>query len=293
MKLRLIALAIAAGLLVVLPGCGSKKKGKETSLSVSETESAGKFALKGIQPSIPAGPVTIAFTNGGKADHHVQLIKVDGNHTAADVLKVISDQSPHAKIPAWLLGAGGTGDAHPGQTNSATQVLQPGTYYAVDDDSADNSDKSFAQQGAIEKFTVTGSKVKKDLPSQPASITVKNKGNDKFEFVDSGLKSGDTKLQFSNDTKELHHVVAFKIAPGKTAADVKKALASNGPPQGPPPFDPSAGGSTSIIDKDGKVNTAINFSKPGQYVLVCFLTDRDGKGKPHFQEGLFKQVDIK
>lgn len=296
MRRRFAVCAIAVIAPMALAACGGddEKAGKETSLAVSETEQGAKLSLQGVPGSVPAGPVTITLTNSSKAGHDLTLIKVDGNHSAAEVIKVVTNDAPNQKIPAWLHAAGGVGEASAGKTVTATQVLQPGTYYALDDDSPDGENqKSFAERGAIQKFTVTGDKVKDDLPEQANVITAKEKGDDEFEFATDGLTASD-ELQFVNDTEELHHVIAFKPAAGKTAADIKKFLASDGPPTGPPPFDtsPDAGGATGVIDKDGKVNAQITF-KPGKYVLVCFLTDRDGKGKPHFQEGMFKEVTVK
>ena len=47
-----------------------------------------------------------------------------------------------------------------------------------------------------------------------------------------------------------------------------------------------------MLDGKKKETTQLNLSK-GRYAIVCFLTDRDGKGKPHFQEGMLKEVNIK
>lgn len=299
MRGRMAACALAVMAPVALAACGSsEKKGKETTVSVSETAQGNNLSIQGIPATIPAGPVTIKLTNSDKANgHDLQLAKVDGNHSQDEVVKLVGSNSDKPPvIPSWLHAAGGIGEANPGSTATSTQVLQPGTYYAIDDDSPGQGGPSnaptFASRGAVAKFTVTGDKVKNDLPEQATTITAKDVGKDKFEFQTNGI-NGD-KVQFVNDSKELHHVIAFKVGDGKTAADVKKFLASNGPPSGPPPFDtsPGVGGGTAVIDK-GKLNTDISFKKPGQYVLVCFLTDRDGKGKPHFQEGLFKEVSVK
>jgi len=51
-------------------------------------------------------------------------------------------------------------------------------------------------------------------------------------------------------------------------------------------------GGASVLDGKTKETTQLTLSK-GPYVLVCFLTDRDGKGKPHFQEGLLSQVTVR
>jgi hypothetical protein len=32
--------------------------------------------------------------------------------------------------------------------------------------------------------------------------------------------------------------------------------------------------------------------KPGRYAFICFLPDRDEPNKPHFKQGLLKEVTI-
>jgi hypothetical protein len=110
--------------------------------------------------------------------------------------------------------------------------------------------------------------------------------------VDSGLKAGKNTITFDNTTNQLHHIVALPLVPGKTAADVKKFLASNGKPSCPPPVNFDQGVSTAVIDQKFKQTTELTLAKPGNYVLLCFISDRDGKGKPHFLEGLDKQVKV-
>ena len=57
-------------------------------------------------------------------------------------------------------------------------------------------------------------------------------------------------------------------------------------------IDPTSFASTAALDSGTSQVTTISFSKPGTYVIFCPLHDRDG-GKPHFEEGLLKTVDVK
>jgi hypothetical protein len=47
---------------------------------------------------------------------------------------------------------------------------------------------------------------------------------------------------------------------------------------------------TAALDGGKSLTTALTLT-PGQYVVFCPLTDRDG-GKPHFLEGMLKKVTI-
>ena len=39
--------------------------------------------------------------------------------------------------------------------------------------------------------------------------------------------------------------------------------------------------------------TDLVLRKPGKYAVVCFLTDRDGKGKEHLAEGMIEEVEVR
>ena len=62
---------------------------------------------------------------------------------------------------------------------------------------------------------------------------------------------------------------------------------------GPPPsyVDQSVNYSTSVLDGGKSETTQLMLPKPGKYIFLCHLTDRDG-GKPHFAEGLITKVNV-
>ena len=66
-----------------------------------------------------------------------------------------------------------------------------------------------------------------------------------------------------------------------------------GRPSGPPPVDFEGAVNTATLDGDLEQVTDIQLRKPGKYIMVCFLKDRDGRGKPHLAEGMLKEVDVK
>jgi hypothetical protein len=295
-RIALGALLVISAL-TTLSACGSSKDKGSSDLKVTETQPGpNTYAYEGVKP-VKGGTVKIAFTNKGKVEHEIQLVQVDGTHSQAEVLaalkKVVAGQGQ--PLAAYLHPAGGVTAVKPGQTGTASVVLAPGKYYAVDTDSgqADNSPPYFTQ-GAVQALEVTGDKSTGSLPSAQQTVTIKDVPGDKFEFVPpSGLKTGKTTLELDNQSKKEFHQVTFApIAPGKTLADVKKALASNGPPKGPPPVDFNAAVGTSVIEKQSKLVADLNFTKPGNYVMLCFVGDRDGKGPPHFLKGLLKEVKV-
>ncbi len=157
-------------------------------------------------------------------------------------------------VPEWLRFAGGA-SAGPGQTVTSTMNLEPGKYAMLDNAAFMGPVNS--ELGALATFEVTAG-TPGELPASTATITAldNEEGEPEHEYEVSGLKLGKNRLLFENKGTEVHHVVMFPILPGKALDDLE-------------------------------------LRKAGRYALVCFVTDRDGKGKPHFQMGMLKEVEVK
>ncbi len=285
---------LVTGALTTLSACGSSES---SDLKVTETQpGANKLAYEGVK-TVKGGTVKVTLTNKGKVEHEVQLLRIDGKHSQTEVLdalkKVVGAMG--GPTPDYIVPAGGVSAVKPGQTATASVVLAPGKYYAVDTQSgmADNAPPYFTQ-GAVKAFEVKGGKATGSLPAAQQTVTIKDVPGNKFEFVSpASLKSGKTTLELDNQSKkDFHQISLAQIAPGKTLADVKKFFATQGPPMGPPPLDFENGVGTAVIEKNTNLVADLNISKPGNYVLLCFVSDRDGKGKPHFAEGLLKEVKV-
>jgi len=82
--------------------------------------------------------------------------------------------------------------------------------------------------------------------------------------------------------------VLFRSKGNATIDDVAKDLDSNGPPQS---VDINKAVQTSIIDGGKKQVTKLNL-QAGRYAFICFLPDRDEPDKPHYKEGLLKEVTV-
>ena len=139
---RTIAVLAAAGLCLLPTACGddddssggggSGSAAKPTKVEVGVTES-GKSALLKVPKSVEAGPVELTFENTGKKPHDVQLVRVAGDQTFEDVLKIV--ESDGAPTPKWLTYGGGIGSVRPGKTATTTAVLAPGRYFVADTES--------------------------------------------------------------------------------------------------------------------------------------------------------------
>jgi hypothetical protein len=280
--LGLIAAAVAGTALIA--GCGSSStKPTKLSMSISEKGKAASFKLP---KSAKGGLVELSFKNDGKAPHGVQLIQYTGNHTAKDVFKTIGSNS--SKTPAWIRGQGGTDVVPGGQSSSATMNLPAGNYVVVD--SASFGGPTSGPPATAELKLSSGSTG--DLPSTPATVAAENPAKDKYKWNISGLKSGKNDVTFESKGKDAIHLILAVPVKGKAppVSQIKKDLASNGPP--PKWADFQNAQTSAVLDGGSSQTLSLNFSKPGQYVFFCPLSDRDG-GKSHDQEGLLKVTTIK
>ena len=286
-----VAALIAAGL-AALSACGGG--GESKALKVTMTEPSGiKNRFEGVKP-VSGGRVEVTFTNKGRAPHELQLLRVDGSHSRSEVLNALQRRITGESQPlaAYLHPSGGVSDVKPGQTAKATMVLAPGKYFVVDTGAPAQAEAAprYFTQGAIEALEVKGGKSSASLPKARQTVTVRDTPGAGYAFAGPpALKAGKTTLALDNQSmKAFHQVTIAPIAAGKTIADVQKALAASRQP--PVNFD--AGVSTAVIDHNSKLVADLRIPGPGNYVMLCLVSDPDGKGPPHYGKGLLKELKV-
>jgi hypothetical protein len=272
---------VAAGLLAA--GCGSSDEDSATTLKMSISEQ-GKSATFKAPKTAESGLVDVKLTNNGKQPHGLQLIRYTGGHTMDDVLKELGKNSD--VIPPWAKLDGGIGSVAGGKTGSATINLPEGNYVLVDAAALGGGGPP-ATAGIKLSGGSSGS-----LPDTPGQITAATAGHDEFKWEISGLTSGTNRITFTSKGKDTVHFVLAAPVKGKAPAlsQIKKDFASNGPP--PAYLDTTGIQSTAILDGGLSQTASLDLKKPGQYIFFCPLTDRDGKGKPHDQEGLLSVENV-
>jgi plastocyanin len=251
----------------------SSEASKPKTLAVS-VDQAGKVTAP---KTLEGGVVTLRFTNNAKKPYSLQMIRVSGNKTAADVLKVTNSEG--APIPVWLTDGGGIGTVQPGATGATTQELPAGRWFLVP--GTEDEDTAKPQTPELE---VTGGESGGALPKANATISAFEYG-----FNSSGLKAGNNTVEFANNGKQLHHVIALPMLPGKTLAQAKTFLTSENA-KGQPPVDFENAPDTTVIDSGQKQVVTMNL-KSGKYALVCFIQDRAG-GPPHVNKGMITEATV-
>jgi hypothetical protein len=280
MKKTLLLVFVLSLASVVAVGCGSKKKKKKSGstapVAVTIEQTGGKKDAKLKAPaSVKAGLATITLKNSSQADGNAQLVRVEGNHSTDEALKAGNSWAGKGTpLPDWIKLEGGIGAVRPGQTTSVTQDLPGGKYLVLNTDSESNPRVD---------MEVTGSG-SGSAPSEAAKIDAVD-----YSFTGTGLKQGKQKVLFDNKGKQPHFIVSGPLSPGKTIEDAKKAAQQE---EGPPPFDEKSMFSTAILEGGSKQVVDIDFKKPGKWVALCFIPDRQG-GPPHVAKGMVSELTVK
>ncbi len=279
-KLVTVSCALALAM-PVLAACGDDDEdggGSEAKKVSIEATGSGKNMRVDAPESVEGGVVEVEFENAARDPRDAQLIRVEGDHTAGDVIKVISREG--GPLPGWMSGGGGVGRVSPGQSAKVTQELSEGRYVVIAGPEGEG-------QSATAELTVEGGEGGGELPEADGKITAKE-----YSFETSGLRAGRNKVEFENAGRELHHVVALPLRKGATLADARKAFQEEeGESQGPPPFDEKNGSETAVIDGGERQVVDLELKK-GDYVMVCFIQDRKG-GPPHVAKGMVSQATVR
>jgi len=290
MHLRVLILA-AIGAVVALAGCGgSDSNDNPTALSLKISEN-GKAAAFQAPKTAKGGLVKVDLANQGKAPHGVQFIQYASGHSQSEVLQLLGQNTN--VIPPWVKLEGGIGSVAPGQTGSATVNLPEGNYVLVDAAALGGPGPSSGPP-ATAGLTLSGGSTG-DLPDTSADVTAASAGTNKWKWEISGLKTGSNEITFNskgNADEDIHTIIAVPIkGQAPPISQIQQDLGKNGPP--PSYIDPSGIQSTALLDGGSSQTTTLDLKTPGQYLFFCPLTDRNGKGKSHDQEGLLAVENIK
>lgn len=230
--------------------------------------------------TLPAGPTVLHLSNRGKAVHHVTLVRLDEGRHLADVLTALGKPLP---LPRWAVPVGGPNAVMPGGSSRALVDLQPG-HYALVCLVPDPDGKPHFMKGMARELTVTAAAAK----TAPATRPEQTVELSDYGFTFNGpLTAGEQHLRVHNSATQLHELVLFRLAPGKTSKDFG-AWAQGGMKTMPPgTFE----GGVSPLDP-GLDNEIIVNLRPGRYLMVCFVEDVHD-GKPHLVHGMIREVAVK
>lgn len=228
--------------------------------------------------TVRAGITTIRLvTNAGREMHQVGIIRLDSGKTAANLLAAMRTPGP---MPKWAVEIAGVNPPAPGQTAEADVVLEPGNYLLVCFvPSADGV--PHVAKGMSRPLVVTGANV----PAARLPADVEIKLTDYAFRLSTPLTVGAHVIRVVNAGAQTHEVMIFRLAPGKTAAQVTAWVDKM---EGPPPGEPLSGVAGLGVGQSASFPLTLT---PGEYGLICFIPDAKD-GKPHYLHGMLHQFKV-
>lgn len=280
-RLALSVAAVAAA--VAAAGCGgddeeaaeepAAQEPQQISIGVSEQGDQATLEAPG---SVEAGLAEITLENSGEGPHDAQLIRTEGDHSAEETVEAVLGAQRGEPLPEWLFAGGGVGTTPPGETRSATQTLEPGTYYVLDTEGR-------GQPSDPPAMEVTGEAADASVPADaPATVTASE-----YAFETQGLSPDAAEVTFENAGEQPHHIVAAPLEQGATIEDVEAFAREE---SGPPPVDLERTISTAVVEGGDTQVVDLEFEQ-GNYALLCFISDREG-GPPHVAQGMIAEAEV-
>lgn len=231
--------------------------------------------------TVAAGMVSLKLVNKGPELHHIQLFRLTGGKTFADLTAGLKAMKPDSPLPPWVEVIPGPNTPVPGGESLITEDLTPGSYALLCViPSADHI--PHVMKGMIKELTVvpaTGATAAAPAADIRVSMT------DYAWDVSPAITAGKHTIRLENLATQDHEMFIVRLEKGKTPADVAQ-WAEN--PKGPPPGMPLGG--TSGMRKGSVAYVPVDLA-PGEYALLCFIPDTKD-GKPHYVHGMMKQFTV-
>jgi hypothetical protein len=274
-----MAVALTAGL--VLASCGDDDDGDDSgdskvTITVSGSKQAQTFSVD--PTDLDAGVAEIELINDSQAEIDGQLVYTSEEHSDEEVTAQVENAIDGRPVEDWFQGAGGPGFAKAGQTTTATQALEAGTYYVVGGDDA--------PQPPLVAFTVADGDAG-ELPETDGEVTAVD-----YSFTGEGLEAGSNQVLLKNDGAQWHHFLASKLKDGATIEQARKFLSTQGEGGGPNPFEEEPGEALGSTVMDGGVSQIVDVElESGNYAFFCFISDKQG-GPPHVAKGMVSEVAV-
>ncbi len=270
----ILACAVAALAPITLVACGDEEQ-QTLTYTVSGEDKASK--VEG-PTSAETGLAEITFRNEGKGEADLQLIRVEGDHSAAEAVEGLEKAMKGQTFPNWFSAGGGIGITPAGDSQTVTQVLKPGTYYAFNTEGSEGP----PDPKSVPALEVTGDESSDEVEGDETVTAIE------YGFEAEELPAGEVEIDFENGGAQPHHLIAAPLKGDATAAEVEQAIKSE---KGPPPIEEEETTNTAVLE-GGEGQTVTLDLKPGRYALLCFISDRQG-GPPHAVKGMVDEVEVK
>ena len=121
-------------------------------------------------------------------------------------------------------------------------------------------------------------------PVPPKANVVRISATDFAYTIPATLPAGIVTIEMTNNGKELHHAIFFRLEGGKHLPDLLQAMGKGEQPRWAVPV----GGPNGPVP-GGTATVTLNL-KPGTYAVLCAIPSSDGQ--PHLMKGMAKEVTV-
>ncbi|HWT92019.1 MAG TPA: hypothetical protein VN238_03415 [Solirubrobacteraceae bacterium] len=237
-------------------------------VSATSVQVTGAEALK-------AGPTTLRFTAAGKGELAPAVLELKPGVTREQVAAAAKDLGTMAGEKVGTLVA-------------STFLMGPAPYTTtVDLDPGEHAVLNFGRKGATVAgwFTVGAERGTAVAPAPTTTVTMED-----YAFGGpSTLPRGGT-IRVTNAGKVQHHALVMPLKKGVSTKRVLKDIKAGKEPAYALGGPPSA--LTEVVSPGTTNDVTTTASKPGKYLLVCFLQNSP-KQPPHAVQGMAKVVTVK
>lgn len=242
------------------------------------TVTARDFAYEA-PDTVSAGHVEIVLKNLGPDLHHVQLMRLEGNHTLGDLMTAVQHGAP----PKWAVEAGGPNTPAPGAESRGIVKLRAGRYAIICVIPAPDGVPHIMKGMARELIVRPNAK-----PAPAPTADIKMTLSDYAFTYTKPISAGKHMIAVSTNisSPQAHEVFFVKLAAGKKVEDALKWIEKA---DGPTPMT-LVGGTTGMAPEE-TMYVPMEFT-PGEYAMLCFIPDIKDK-KPHIMHGMVQTFTVK
>lgn len=226
------------------------------------------------------GWTKFTFTNTGTELHHFQIARLP---TGMTVQQFVADlQSKGEAATAVLDFAGGVGIVAPGSSaTSYVNLNRAGTYVQLCF-IPDAKGVPHLALGMLGAFEVTSTREATASPKADVQVNLEDYGIQIPKDIRAGLQV----WSLVNKGPEAHEMMIFRMAPGKSVADLMTMFTD---PKAPPAAMPMGGMQALSKGRTGYIELNL---EPGDYVLACFIPSPTHEGKPHAMLGMVRPFTV-
>jgi hypothetical protein len=166
-------------------------------------------------------------------------------------------------------------------------VLEAGTYVVADTQERvvpSGAHLTNATKRGVASFEVEGDG-DGELPETPATIVAREHG-----YETDGIVAGANRVTFRNAGREFHQAVAFPIADDVAFGAGRRTVLEREAETGWVPIDVPHQRATTVVEGGREQVVEMTFD-PGRYLLLCFVTPRDG-GLPQWKLGMSSKLVV-